>query len=84
MTYSAAFVLCAGRDDAELTRRAGAIGRDLEEMRSNSPVVGTPPQIVDRLGPFASAGVQRVYLQALDLADLDHLELFAAEVIRQL
>ncbi|WP_375486583.1 LLM class F420-dependent oxidoreductase [uncultured Mycobacterium sp.] len=84
MTYSAAFVLCAGRDDAELTRRAGAIGRELDEMRSNSPVVGSPAQIVDRLGPFASAGVQRVYLQLLDLADLDHLELFAAEVMRQL
>ncbi|BBY06791.1 LLM class F420-dependent oxidoreductase [Mycobacterium noviomagense] len=83
ITYSAAFVLCAGRDDAELTRRAGAIGRDLEEMRSNSPVVGSPQQIVDRLGPFASAGVQRVYLQLLDLADLDHLELFAAQVMRQ-
>jgi F420-dependent oxidoreductase-like protein len=83
MTYSAAFVLCAGRDDAELTRRAGAIGRELDEMRSNSPVVGSPAQIVDRLGPFASAGVQRVYLQLLDLADLHHLELFAAEVMRQ-
>jgi len=84
MTYSAAFVLCAGRDDAELTRRAAAIGRELAEMRSNSPLVGTPAEIVERLGPFAAAGVQRVYLQLLDLADLDHLELFAAEVIRQL
>ncbi|BBU24695.1 LLM class F420-dependent oxidoreductase [Mycobacterium xenopi] len=84
MTYSAAFVLCAGRDDAELARRAAAIGRELAEMRSNSPLVGTPPEIVERLGPFAAAGVQRVYLQLLDLADLDHLELFAAEVIRQL
>ncbi|EUA16699.1 luciferase-like monooxygenase family protein [Mycobacterium xenopi 3993] len=35
MTYSAAFVLCAGRDDAELAR-AAAIGRELAEMRSNS------------------------------------------------
>jgi len=84
MTYSAAFVLCAGRDDAELTRRAAAIGRDVDEMRSNSPAVGSPGQIVDRLGHFASAGVQRVYLQLLDLADLDHLELFAAKVMRQL
>ena len=32
LTYSAAFVLCAGADEAELTRRAAAIGRELDEM----------------------------------------------------
>jgi F420-dependent oxidoreductase-like protein len=81
---SASFVLCAGADDAEIARRAAAIGRDLDELRSNSPLVGTPGQIVDRLAPFAEAGVQRVYLQLLDIFDLDHLELFAAEVMRQM
>lgn len=84
MTYSAAFVVCAGRDGAELNRRADAIGRDLDEMRSNSPLVGTPNEIVEHVGQFAEIGVQRVYLQLLDLSDLQHLELFAAEVMRQL
>ncbi|OHU85680.1 LLM class F420-dependent oxidoreductase [Mycobacterium talmoniae] len=84
VVFSASFVVCAGRDTAEITRRAAAIGRDLDELRENSPLVGTPGEIVDRLGPFTQAGVQRVYLQVLDLADLDHLELFAAEVMRQL
>jgi F420-dependent oxidoreductase-like protein len=84
MTYSAAFVVCAGRDTAEITRRAAAIGRDVDEMRSNSPLVGTPDEIVDHLGQFAEIGVQRVYLQLLDMSDLEHLHLFAAEVMRQL
>lgn len=84
MTYSASFVVCAGRDTAEIERRASAIGRDLGELRTNSPLVGTPNEIVDRLGPFTGVGVQRVYLQLLDLSDLDHLELFAGEVQRQL
>ncbi|RAV18105.1 LLM class F420-dependent oxidoreductase [Mycolicibacterium sp. GF69] len=84
MTYSAAFVLCAGRDDAEIARRAAAIGREVDELRSNSPTVGTPSEIVDKLGPFLEAGVQRVYLQVLDMSDLSHLELFAREVIPQL
>lgn len=84
MTYSAAFVVCAGRDGSEIARRAAAIGRDLDELRTNSPLVGTPNEIVDRIGPFAEIGVQRVYLQLLDLADLDHLQLFADEVTRQL
>jgi F420-dependent oxidoreductase-like protein len=84
LTYSAAFVICAGIDDAQIARRAAAIGRGLDELRGNSPAVGTPAEIVDKLGPFADAGVQRVYLQLLDMSDLDHLELFATEVIPQL
>jgi F420-dependent oxidoreductase-like protein len=84
LTYSAAFVLCAGRDDAEVGRRAAAIGREVDELRGNSPAVGSPAEIVDKLGPFAEAGVQRVYLQMLDMSDLDHLAQFAAEVVPQL
>ena len=76
MTYSACFVVAAGRNDAEVARRAAAIGRDLDELRVNTPLVGTPDQILEQLEPFARAGVQRVYLQLLDLADLDHLALF--------
>lgn len=84
LTYSAAFVLCTGRDDTELSRRAAAIGRDLDELRSNSPVVGTPAEVVDKLGPFLEAGVQRIYLQLLDMTDLDHVEFFADQVVSQL
>ena len=84
LTYSAAFVLCAGPDDATVTRRAAAIGREVDELRSNSPLAGTAAEIVDRLGPFLEAGVQRVYLQTLDMHDLDHLAFFAQDVIPQL
>lgn len=84
IVYSAAFVVCAGRDDAEISRRAQAISREVDELRTNTPLVGTPGEIVDRLAPFIEAGVQRVYLQLLDISDLDHVELFATEVVRQL
>jgi F420-dependent oxidoreductase-like protein len=84
MTYSAAFVVCAGRDDAQIAKRADAIGREVDELRSNSPLAGTPNQIVDQLGPYAEIGLQRAYLQLLDMSDLDHLQLFADEVQRQL
>ena len=71
-------------DDAEITRRADAIGREVDELRSNSPMVGTPAEIVDKLGPFVEAGVERVYLQMLDMSDLDHLALVAGQVLPQL
>src|SRR3954451_5775151 len=67
LTYSAAFVVCAGRDEAEIARRAEAIGQGVDELRSNSPTVGTPTDIVDKLGTYIEAGVQRVYLQFLDM-----------------
>ncbi len=82
--YSASFVVCAGRDEAEIAKRAATIGREVDELRSNSPLAGTPNQIVDQLGPFAEVGLQRTYLQLLDMSDLDHLALFADEVQRQL
>ena len=84
MIYSASFVVCAGRDEAEIAKRAATIGREVDELRSNSPLAGTPNQIVDQLGPFAEIGLQRTYLQLLDMSDLAHLALFADEVQRQL
>ncbi|MCW2579099.1 MAG: putative reductase [Blastococcus sp.] len=83
MVYSSALVLCVGRDEAELARRAAAIGREVGELREHG-VAGTPAEAVDILGRYAEAGAQRIYLQVLDLADLDHLDLVAAEVAPQL
>jgi F420-dependent oxidoreductase-like protein len=83
IVYSSALVLCVGRDDAELARRAAAIGRDVDELRAHG-VAGSPAEAVETLGRYAEAGATRVYLQVLDLADLDHLDLVAAEVAPQL
>jgi len=83
MVYSSALVLCVGKDEVELARRAAAIGRDVAELRENG-VAGTPAEAVDILGRYAEAGAQRVYLQVLDHADLDHLDLVANEVAPQL
>jgi F420-dependent oxidoreductase-like protein len=83
LTYSTCFVVCAGRDDAEIARRAAAIGREVDELRSSSPLVGTPAEVTDKVGAYIEVGVQRVYLQLLDMSDLDHLELFASQVVPQ-
>jgi F420-dependent oxidoreductase-like protein len=80
LIYSAAQTICLGRDDAEVRRRAEAIGRDLDELRESS-IAGTPAEVLERIGEFAEWGSDRLYLQVLDLADLDHLELLAAEVL---
>jgi F420-dependent oxidoreductase-like protein len=83
MVFSAAQVVCCGKDEPELQRRAAAIGRELPELRRNG-LAGTPAEIVDRIGEFADAGASTVYLQILDLEDIEHLELIAAEVLPQM
>ena len=80
MAWSNALVLCCGRNEAEVKRRAEAIGRDPDELRANG-AAGTPAEVVETLGRYAEAGSSRAYLQVLDLTDLDHLELVAAEVM---
>ncbi len=80
MTWSNALVLCVGSDEAEIRRRAEAIGREPDELREHG-IAGTPQEAVDRISEYAAAGAERIYLQVLDLADLDHLRLVASEVM---
>ncbi len=82
LVCSAAQTVCCGRDEAELARRARVIGWDLATQRADG-LVGTPEEIVDRIGTFAGLGATRIYLQVVDLHDLDHLELIASEVMPQ-
>jgi len=81
MVYSVAHTVVCGRDDADIARRADAIGRSPAAMREGGMPVGTPAQFVDLLGTWAEIGVDRFYLQILDLADLDHIALIGSEVL---
>ncbi|MFC8381176.1 LLM class F420-dependent oxidoreductase [Nocardia sp. NPDC057272] len=83
LIYSNALVACVGRTDADVARRAAAIGREVDELKSNG-LAGTPAEVVDKIARYREIGASRIYLQILDLADLDHLELIAAEVQSQL
>ncbi|MBJ7003961.1 LLM class F420-dependent oxidoreductase [Streptomyces sp. CRPSP2-6A1] len=80
LVYSNALVACVGKNDAEVERRAAAIGREVDELKANG-LAGSPAEVVEKLGRYAAVGSGRVYLQMLDLDDLDHLELIASEVM---
>ena len=82
LVYSAAQTVCCGRTGAEVARRAAAIGSEVAELEAGG-LAGSPAQLVDKLGVYAGLGASRMYLQVLDLHDLDHLELIAAEVMPQ-
>ena len=79
MRFTVALVVCVGSDEETYVRRANAIGREAAELRENG-AGGSPAEVVERIRAFAAAGAETVYLQVLDLDDLDHLRLIAAEV----
>jgi F420-dependent oxidoreductase-like protein len=83
LTFSVALTTICGRDDAEVARRADAIGRDVDELRATG-LAGTPAEVAERIGAYADLGATRLYLQVLDLDDLAMIELIAEQVRPQL
>jgi F420-dependent oxidoreductase-like protein len=83
LILSAAQTLAVGADEDELARRARAIGSDLADLRA-SGLGGRPAEVVDKLGRLGELGASRVYLQVMDLRDLDHLRLVADRVVPQI
>jgi F420-dependent oxidoreductase-like protein len=77
---SAALVICCGRDEGEVARRASNIGREVEELSENG-LAGTPSQVAEKILRYGELGVSRLYLQVLDMKDLDHVQLIAKEVL---
>jgi F420-dependent oxidoreductase-like protein len=80
LRLSAAQTVCCGANDAEVERRAADIGRKADELRANG-VAGTPDEVVARLQEFAGVGAESIYLQVLNLEDLDHIALLSEEVL---
>jgi alkanesulfonate monooxygenase SsuD/methylene tetrahydromethanopterin reductase-like flavin-dependent oxidoreductase (luciferase family) len=80
MVFSAGLVLCCGSTEADIARRAAAIRRDVGELREHG-LAGTPEEVLDKLGRYSEAGVERFYLQVFDVTDLDHLRCVAENVL---
>jgi F420-dependent oxidoreductase-like protein len=83
LALSVAHATVVGKADSEVCRRLEVYGNYADEVKARA-LVGTPAEVVDRLGHFAATGADRAYLQIPDLADLDHLELIASEVLPHL
>lgn len=82
LVYSVALIAVVGRDEAELARRAAVVGREPAELREHG-LAGTPSEVIARIGKLKEDGISRIYLQCMDVDDLDMLELIADEVAPQ-
>ena len=63
-----------------MQRRADRIGRKPDELRVNG-AAGTPDEVVADSRRSAEIGAETVYLQVLDLDDLEHIDLIATQVL---
>jgi F420-dependent oxidoreductase-like protein len=83
MGLSSAVTTICGVDDAEVARRAAAVGLAVSDLRRNG-ACGTPAEVVDRLAEWGEQGAGTLYLQLLDIRDLDHVRLLGEEVLPKL
>lgn len=76
---SVALPTVVARDDTEYLRRLEAVDGDADTFAEVN-IAGTPDAAVDKLLRLRELGADRVYLQLVDLRDLEHLELIAEAV----
>jgi F420-dependent oxidoreductase-like protein len=80
MRFTVATITAVGEDEATYRKRAAAIDHDPDQLRQHA-TAGVVGEVIERLQGFAAAGAEAMYLQILDLDDLDHLRLIATEVM---
>ncbi len=88
IAFSLMTVCVAGRDPEEVVeriRRRSAVARGDDDpatlLAEENKLVGTVDEVVARLARYADAGVERVYLQHLDHADVEMVRLIGQEVV---
>ncbi len=65
----------------ELDSRLSESERSVDELKERGLIVGTGSAVVDQIGAWAEAGVERFMLQWIELDNLDDLEALASDVL---
>lgn len=73
--------LIFGADDAAVQRKIAASPEPSDKLLEWNRIVGTPSQVIDRIGGYVDAGVERFMLMWMEQDNLADLELFAKEVL---
>ena len=84
LRLSVALPTVAGATDADFARRAEAIGVDPAAFRTGDGFAGTADEIADKARRLHDIGASRLYLQLIDMTDLDHVAYLGEELLPQL
>lgn len=83
LRLSIGLVVACGATEAEARRRGQALYEAGSAVPHEDPVVGSPDEVVQRIGEFADIGAEKVYLRLPDMSDLAHVDLIAERVLPQ-
>ncbi|GAA1833166.1 LLM class F420-dependent oxidoreductase [Agromyces salentinus] len=83
LKLSVALPTVVATDDATYLRRLAAIGADPDSF-ADVNVAGTPDAAIEKIERLRELGADRVYLQTVDLRDLEHAELLGTAVLPHL
>lgn len=81
LKLSVALPTIVGRDDAEISRRAAAIGQSREQFDNGANLIGTPAEVAEKVERLHRLGAERVYFQLMDLRDVEHADLVGTELL---
>jgi F420-dependent oxidoreductase-like protein len=84
LKLSVALPTLAAASAADLDRRAANIGRTVDELRGDTNIVGDRDDIVAKVERIVALGAQRVYLQLMDLRDLEQVAYLGEDVLPHL
>jgi F420-dependent oxidoreductase-like protein len=70
-----------GSDDAEVQAKLAASPEPADKLLEWNRIVGTPSQVIDQIGRYVEAGVERFMLMWIDQDDIDGLERMARDVL---
>jgi F420-dependent oxidoreductase-like protein len=84
LKLSVALPTLAAASAPELDRRAANIGRTVDELRGDTNIVGSRDEIVAKVERLAALGADRVYLQLMDLQDVEQVEYLGQDVLPHL
>ncbi|WP_306211858.1 LLM class F420-dependent oxidoreductase [Actinoplanes sp. RD1] len=83
LVLSVGVAVACGRTDAEVRRRREVLTQP-SYLPPEPVIAGSPAEVAEAISAYAALGATRVYVRHRDLADLDHLDLLASEVLPQL
>lgn len=73
--------LIFGANESVVARKVAASPEPSDKLLEWNRIVGTPPEVIDRIGAYVAAGVERFMLMWMEQDNLDDLELFAKTVL---
>lgn len=79
LSYSAVVQVVVGVDADAVAERAERAG--IEDRDDDGVAVGSPEQVVERIDRYRDCGIDRLYVQFVDVTDLAQLELFCERVL---